>query len=137
MNSLIHIKEVAYCPCSELSGMKFLGSSICKIPQNVNFTKINNLVGLAAVKMEDEVKNRQRIYSITLTFQVACKRVVPLKHQSFLLTTVSGERLLVGTDARPYPIIKESNPYPDKPGDSVLKTVTVSWNTLHPMLAIV
>lgn len=117
--------------------MKFLGSSICKIPQNVNFTKINNLVGLAAVKMEDEVKNRQHIYSVTLTFQVSCKKVTQLKHQSFLLTSVSGERLLVGTDARPYPIIKESNPYPDKPGDSVLKTVTVSWNTLHPMLAIV
>ena len=60
-----------------------------------------------------------------------------VRQAAFRLTSVDGKRYMIGTDSRPYPIIRERNPFPEKPVDSSLKTVTITWKSLMPMLLIV
>lgn len=116
--------------------MIILSDDKCKFTGQPTFTKIsiNELVG---VEIEDEYKKNQKVYTITAKFSTCDKEAMTGLHLAFRLTAVNGKKYLLGTNARPYPIIKEVNTYPEKATDSTLKTVTVIWKSLHPLLQIV
>lgn len=136
MPNIVHFTKIEKIQVSELPKIYMVDSSSCKISANVNFTKINNLAGLIGAKVEDVEENGQKVYTTTVTFHTCDKTPVRMKRQAFRLTAVDGSQFLVGTDIRPYPIVKESNPFPEKAGDNVLKTVTITWKAPCPMLSI-
>ena len=69
-------------------------------------------------------------------YKVKSKNPQMWRRKAFRMTAIDGKKYLVGTGARPFPVIKESNPYPDKATGSTLMTVTVTWKSLHGMLRI-
>ncbi|MGX8697961.1 MAG: hypothetical protein ACSW8D_16395, partial [Prevotella sp.] len=89
------------------------------------------------VTIEDSYENNQKVYTTTATFNTCDKQPMTVRQAAFRLTSVDGKRYMIGTDSRPYPIIRERNPFPEKPVDSSLKTVTITWKSLMPMLLIV
>lgn len=137
MTKLVHINKIEFIRSSELSGLIRVTNSSCRIPSDVNFTEINEIVNLVGVKMEDESQKGETVYTTTVTFQTKRKDVVRWKRIAFRLTSIDGNQFLVGTGSRPYPVVKENNTFPEKPGDSTLKTVTITWRSLLPMLYIV
>lgn len=136
MTRPVHVIKIERAPASAVVGMTQVTSGSCNLPQNVNFTEIN-IQGLVDAKMDDNIENKERIYTTTITFRTCDKTPADSRHQVFRLTTVDGNRLLVGTSSRPYPIVREHNPYPGKPGDNLLKEVTVTWKSTLPMLYII
>lgn len=136
MTKLVHIHKIEFIDSSDLSGMKILTQHSCRIPNGVNFCEIESLSGLVGAKTEDTMDDGEKVYTTTVTFQMKCKMPTEERRVAFRLTSIDGNQFLVGTDIRPYPVIKENNPYPEKPGDSVLKQVTVTWKSPYPMLLI-
>lgn len=131
----VHIIKVESIPVSSLAGMVTLADYTCRLPSNVNFTDIN-IQDQADAKTDDTIENKERVYTTTFSFRTCDKTPSDRRHLAFRLTTIDGSQMLVGTSSRPYAIVKEHNPYPGKPGDSVLKEVTVTWKGTLPMLHI-
>ena len=116
--------------------MKMLSLHSCSVPSSVEFAEINT-VGLVDVKMDDSIENKEKVYTSVVSFQTPNKTPAGVSRLAFRLTTIDGNRFLLGTSERPYPIIKESNPFPGKVGDSTLKSVTITWKSPCPLLYIV
>ncbi len=135
MNRSVHIVKVEIASCEDLGGVEMVASSSCRLSGNVNFAEIN-ILEQAEASITDAIENKERVYTTTLTYHTCDKTPTTDTHKVFRLTTIDGTQFLVGTHARPYAIIKESNPFPRKPGDNILKIVTVTWKALTPMLYI-
>lgn len=136
MTKLLHFIKIEQIQASGLSGLVIIPNASCKLPVSVNFCEIENIRGLVGAKVEDEEQHGQKVYTTTVTFQTEEKSPGDRFRLAYRLTSVDGTQFLVGTDSRPFPIIKENNPFPEKPGDSVLKTVTITWKAPIPMLTI-
>lgn len=116
--------------------MEILYGASCRITREPNFEEIN-IWELVGVNIEDSYENNQKVYTTTATFQTCDKEPITERQLAFRVTSMNGQRFLIGTNARPYPIIKERNPFPEKPTDSAMKTVTITWKAIYPMLRIV
>ena len=125
MTKLVHIIKIEQIQASELLGLIIIKNASCKLPQGVNFSEI-----------EDEEQHGQKVYTTTVTFQTGNKTPGDKVRQAYRLTSIDGTQFLVGTYSRPYAICKENNAFPEKPGDSDLKTVTITWKAPLPMLTI-
>lgn len=136
MTKLAHVIKLESVPVENLSGLKPLSLHSCSVPSSVKFTEIN-IIDLVDVKMDDAIENKEKVYTSVVSFQTPDKIPSSGGHLAFRLTTIDGNRFLLGTSQRPYPIIKESNPFPGKVGDSTMKTVTVTWKSTSPLLYIV
>ena len=136
MSKLVHINKLEMVRIEELTPMRVISDTSCRFTREVDFIEIaiHELVG---VSIEDSYENNQKIYTTTASFSTCCKHPFTYRRMAFRLTSVDGKRYMIGTNSRPYPIIKEKNPFPEKVADSTLKTVTVSWKSLFPMLLIV
>ena len=118
-----------------ISTMRMISNTSCRFSSPVVFDEIciNELVD---VTIEDELENNQKMYTTTATFQTKDKKPLTERRMAFRLTANDGKRYMIGTYGRPYPIIKENNPFPDDPKDSSMKTVTITWKATVPMLLI-
>ena len=128
MSLLVHIRSVAYTSAANLGGMVIANHLFCKIPSGVVFTNIN-IEGLADMNIEDTIEENQRVYNTTLSFRTCAKEPADIRRSVFLVESVQGHRYLIGSSSRPYPIYKEVNRFPDRPTDSTLKQVNISWRS--------
>lgn len=136
MSNLVHINKVEFARIAEVLSMQLVSHASCRFKSFVNFKPIC-IEGLASVRIEDASENNQIVYTTSLSFRTKDKTPMAERKLAFRLTSVNGAQFIIGLPYRPYPIIKENNPYPDKPGDDTLKTVQVTWKSLHPMLFLV
>ena len=136
MSKLVHVNKIEIADACTLGGIQIVGESSCRIKTQPSFSEIciRELVG---VTIEDSYENNQKVYTTTATFNTYDKQPMTVRQAAFRLTSVDGKSYMIGTDSRPYPIIKEKNPFPEKHTDSTLKTVTVTWKSLMPMLLII
>lgn len=136
MSKLVHINKVEYARVAEVLSLRLINKHSCVLKNVVNFKEIP-IEGLVSVKIEDVVQNNEIIYTSTATFRTCDKSPWNDRKLVFRLTSVNGNVFILGNRSRPYPIIKEINPYPEKPNDDTLKTVQVTWKATTPMLYLV
>ena len=119
----------------DLNSLQMISPSSCRMKSSLLFTdlEIQDLVG---VTVEDSYENAQRKYTTTVTFKTPCRKFLALRCMAFRLTDANGNQYLIGTNSRPYPIIKELQTFPDKVPDSSLKQFSITWKSMHPMLLI-
>lgn len=132
----IQISKIETIDALSVQGLHIVSNSSCVLPKNVNFANIN-IYGKALVKIEDALDNNQKIYTTTISYSTSEKKMETWRRPILRLTSVDGTRFLVGINKRPYPIVTESNPYPSKETESPMKTVTITWKSVYPMLYIV
>lgn len=120
---------------SNLTAMRVISDTSCRFSGTVTFTEIciNELV---EVTIEDELEKNQKVFTTTAVFRTADKQPLTERRLAFRLTGVDGKKYMIGWNGRPFPIIKEKNPFPGKPNESWLKTVTITWKATVPMLQI-
>ena len=133
---LVHVRKIEIADACSLGSIQVLNETSCRFKTQPVFSEIG-IKELVGVTIEDSYENNQRVYTTTVTFNTCDKKPMTARQAAFRLTSLDGKRYMIGTDSRPYPIIKERNPFPEKPGDSTLKTVTIVWKSLLPMLLIV
>ena len=131
----VHIIKLEMIRCEDLIPMRIISEDTCRFSRSLFFEEvpIEDVVG---VSVSDEYDKNQKIYTTTATFKTRCKKLLRARRMAFRLTSADGKQYMIGTNARTYPIIKESNPFPEKVPDSSLKTVTITWKGLNPMLLI-
>lgn len=133
IHTIIKIEET---DCRNLSTMEVVGERQCHFMSDVNFTEINTF-GNIQVSEDSDYQNNERIWTITITYKQKCKNPSGWRRKAFRMTRLDGKKIVVGTFSRPFPVIKESNPYPDKPTGTTLMTVTVTWKSKLGMLEII
>ena len=82
------------------------------------------------------MENNEEIRNTVLEFKTCHYGDAVPRRQVFRLTSADGTLFLLGTHERPYPVIKQSLPYP-KGQDSQLRTVTVTLKSRFGLLRIV
>lgn len=135
MSDLVHIVKIEMAEAGVLSSMLITSPSSCHFRIMPDFQEID-IQELVGVKIEDTCENNQKVFTTTATFYTKDKTPMSSRQKCFRLTSVSGQQYIIGTAQRPYPIIKENNAFPEKPADSTLKQVTITWKAPHPMLQV-
>ena len=135
MRNLVHILKIECVSSASLTGMLIIDKNKCRIP-TVTFSKID-ILDMVGVKITDAYENNQRTYTTTATFKTCAKTPLDLRGMAFRLTSKTGEKFMTGTGSRPYPVVKEDNPYPEKAVDPMTKTVTITWKSPYPPLLII
>lgn len=135
MTNLVHILKIECVSSASLDGMLVIDKNKCRIP-TVTFSKID-ILDMVGVKVTDAYEDNQRIYTTTATFKTCDKRPSDLRGMAFCLTSKTGAQFMIGTGSRPYPVVKEDNPYPEKAVDPMTKTVTITWKSPYPPLLII
>lgn len=136
MSNLVHVNKIEMVPSESIPTLKVISGTECCVSSDIQFQElcIREFVG---VTVEDSYENNQKVYTTTCKFQTKDKKPLGMRRLAFRLTSIDGKRYMVGTGKRPYPVVKEQNAFPEKATDSQLKTVTITWKSLYPMLRIV
>lgn len=91
-------------------------------------------IGLSTVETSDKIENKVRIHTSKLTALLPCKIEVGNKKLCFRVTTVSGERFLIGTDKKPYPVITFNENFPNSASSKCGCIMSVTYSNTIPML---
>lgn len=136
MSKLVHVNKIEMVRCEELIPMVILSDTSCRMLRELDFINLD-IQELVGVTVEDNYENNEKVFTTTATFTTKCKKPLTDRRMAFRLTGVNGWKYMIGTNQRPYPVIKETNEFPEKPADSTLKAVKVIWKSPYPMLRIV
>lgn len=91
-----------------------------------DFTVLDS-IGLSQIDISDKLDNKVRLYTMKLTVVTLERFHVGNKKYVFRVTTVTGEKYLIGTETRPYPIITNSETYPNEPAGKATNTLIVTY----------
>ena len=136
MSKLVHIRKIEMADASSLESLRVVGEVSCRFKSLAVFSEIH-IHELVGVTIEDSYENNQKVFTTTATFKTCDKMPLTVRQVEFRLTSIDGKQYMIGTGSRPYPILKEGNPFPGKPDENTLKTVTITWKALTPMLLVV
>lgn len=92
-------------------------------------------IGLSSVESSDKIDNKVRVYTSKLVSFLPERIKAGNKKLCFRVTTVSGERFLIGTDKAPYPVVTFNETYPNSPSAKCGCTMTVTYSNTIPMLS--
>lgn len=133
---LQNINKLEFIETRYLSNIVLLGNSQVSLQYWRNFNELC-LVGLADVEVRDEIDNGSRLKAIKLTARTAEDFNVSNRRLAWRVTTVQGDRFLIGINERPYPVTTIVDNFPGKATERSGKTIIVTWNTPLNFLRIV
>ena len=134
MNNIV---KISIARCDEIGVVVRRSENTVEIDSPFVFSEISCFKKPASLVTEEKTDDSGRIYQTKLTFSVRGKRLPDMKRHVFLCETLSGERILVGSDKRPYPIVSQSENHPGNYTDSQLTTVTVEYSSCFPLSYII
>lgn len=94
------------------------------------------LVNLASMEVASKVENKSRLFTTTIKALLSEHFEVANRQLAFLVTTVSGDKYLIGTNESPFPIANTSDIFPDKPSDQSGCTLTVEYTDTIGLLPV-
>ena len=136
MYKLVHIISIETTSASNLNALDvFDGNKSC-LKVDCDW-KVIPIKELADVKVEDSFENGQKYYTTTVSFYSPDRELTKSQRAAFRLTSVRGKLYLMGSNDRPYPIIKETANFPDDPKNTSMKRVVITWKSIFPLLELV
>ena len=94
------------------------------------------IIGLASATVKDKIENNQRIFTTELSFRTCTPLLPEPQKLCFLLTTVSGDRYLLGSHQRPYPLVTNSQNFPGSASAASGNVVKVDYTGPFPLLKV-
>lgn len=85
------------------------------------------LVNLASMEISSKVENKSRLFTTSIKALLSEHFDIANRKLCYLVTTVLGERYLVGTDESPFPVSNTTDNFPDKPSDTSGCTLSVEY----------
>lgn len=132
MGTLRHIVKIEEADCKDVSKYYAVAGHSVVVTVSANFKEINT-VGLIEVTEESSYEENERIWTVTIKYTSPCKTPEGPRRKVYQLTDTAGQRYLIGTESRPYPVVKESNPYPSKANGTILRDVTITYKSKKGM----
>jgi hypothetical protein len=124
-----HIKKVEVIEACYITKTNLIGNRYVVVEHDSDFTQLDTK-GLSQLDISDKIENKVRIYTLKLVAQTLERFIVGNKKFVFKVTAVSGECYLIGTEERPYPVINNSESYPNEPAGKAGNTLTVTYSQL-------
>lgn len=121
------INKIRIVPCSQVSGFTRISELEGFLSKDIPWKELEDIKKPAAMTMNDKVKNGIRNVTTKLSFYIRQDWMPGARRLSFLCDTVDGDRYLIGTGQRPYPVITQQQVHPDKGTDNQLTEVIVEW----------
>ena len=100
-----------------------------------NFQQLDT-VGLSSATSTSKVVKKNTLYDIKLTSLLKKQFLVVNRHLCYRLTSVTGEKLLLGTERAPYPITNTSDNFPSVVTEKSGTTLTVEYSNTLGLLPI-
>lgn len=119
--------EVAEDPKLLFDRLQFLSHGCLVDPQG--FFSDCGVVGLASFEAISSLKNGISLWKATLTYNTESETPSEAGPICFRFTAVDGRRYLIGTGAKPYPVVSVTETNPADAEDRQIKTVVVTWSS--------
>lgn len=100
-----------------------------------NFAELP-LVDLASMEVTSKVENKSRLFTTSIKALLHEHFDVANRKLAFLVSTVSGDRFLVGTNEAPFPVVNSSDSFPDKPTDTSGCSLTIEYTDSLGLLPV-
>lgn len=100
-----------------------------------NFQQLDT-VGLSSATSTSKVVKKNTLYDVKLTALLEKQFLVANRHLCYRLTTVTGEKYLLGTERAPYPITNTSDNFPSVVTEKSGTTLSVEYSNTLGLLPI-
>lgn len=129
-----YITELYACPARLLDEMMITPDGMAAfVPDYVRWTRIG-LSGIARMEVTDSAENGVRRFTTTLQ-AVVDERPAPVREpQAFLAVGAEGRAYLVGSGARPMPLVTVQDIHPDRTSERAACTLTITLLAAHGAL---
>lgn len=127
MNTVKIVLKVERTPCSSLAGLRRTAIASVKIPDGVEWEELA-VRQHPSLAISEKVDDKVPLWTATLKF-LTCQDITDRKHYAYRVTLAGGRQRLIGTDARPYPVLTVAEQMPEKPSDNSWNEATVTWTT--------
>ena len=135
MNRLPGISQIAYVRAEALTPHITL-QAIAKVPVGIfaqlSFVPFDKRTALC--ETETEFDNNGTLETATLTFYST--EVLPTGNLCFVVTSVNGERFLIGTREMPFPFVKKEQTTGLPDGDANTTKYTISYTNRVALIPI-
>lgn len=126
-----YINRIDYCPAVHLKRAAYFDDKI-HVDYYVPWTKLP-IVGLADVEQTSKPENNAFQFTTKISAIIPNKLIIQ-RDLCFRLTTVTGERFVVGIGQKPFVSIEQVDKYPSAMGTSAAVTLQLSWISRSGML---
>lgn len=124
MKVLKNVIAVSAVQSYDLEGVERKSPGVVSVPAGVPWEEIKIQVP-AKLSIINKVEDKNTVWTTTLTFRT-CEDRFDRKHPCYMVTLANGQRLLIGSQERPWPVTVTSDTMPDNLADSQLQEVTVT-----------
>lgn len=100
-----------------------------------NFTDLP-LANLASMETVSKVDNKSRLFTTSIKALLTYHFDVDNRRLAFMITTVSGDRFLVGTNEAPFPVTNTSDVFPGKETEASGCTLSVEYTDTLGLLPV-
>lgn len=97
----------------------------------VNFFTNIPLIGHAQMSVTDKLDNNVRMFDIKINATTCDLIDLPIR-PAFLITTLEGEELLIGSHEQPFPTTSNNSIYSSSPSTRSVNTLTISYYGPNP-----
>lgn len=129
MSNLIKsLRKIEYCNAAELdSAIIVKGRGIAE-SEHINFIELC-IEPFASMQVNSDFDNNNEIFETVVTAKAHSRLPDRAVKLAFRVTAVSGERYIVGSTGTPYPLVKQTENFPENVADSQLNTVEITWKS--------
>lgn len=121
---LLYARSLAVIDAARLRAILFIPGEGVLLRHDLPFKELP-LVGLAECRCASKVSDKSRIYETSVSAALSEPFAAGTRPQAFLITTVYGERFLVGMAEPPYPQTATSTSMPGRVADAAGYTLSV------------
>lgn len=126
---LNNIIRISVLPCEQIAGFLRISQTEAVLNDDLHFDELTGIQRPAALTIEDKIEDKQRIYSSKLVYYTCDKWPESVQRMAYLCETADGDRYLLGSHDRPFPLATRKSTHPNNYSDSQLTEVTVTYSS--------
>lgn len=123
---LKYINKIEAIEADLLNSSIFIPGTGVFLNDGLAFQKIET-VGLSLFEVSDKIESKNRIITQKLTSHLPERFEVANRKLCFLITSVSGEQYLLGSNGRPYPLVTFTDAIPDSAASKCVVTMVATY----------
>lgn len=125
LNNITKIYSVA---CKSVKGFVRVSETAARVSSDgTPWVLLEGVKYPAALTVSDKIEDKSRLFTAKLSFSTCEEWLSGNEKTAFLCVTADGDRYLVGTDERPYPVVTQQQNHPEEGKSTQLTQVTVQW----------
>lgn len=132
---LLNINGISVIDCRLLQNIVIIPGRGVLLNYWRNFIKLP-LVGLALCEVTSKVQDNSRVFTFTLSGKLSAHFDVADRQLAILVTCVNGDRFLIGSNERPFPVINTTDSLPGTVTDPAGCTFSVQYSDSFGLLKV-